>query len=55
MSRLEPPGKLTATQRRQLDDEDELLGAVMEAVPTLAIGTGRVGGAPTPERQLRVA
>jgi hypothetical protein len=40
---VEPLGKLTEKQRRQLDDEVELLGAVMAAVPTLTIGTVRVG------------
>jgi hypothetical protein len=40
---VEPLGKLTQRQRRQLDDEVELLGAVMEAVPALTIGTVRVG------------
>jgi Winged helix DNA-binding domain len=40
---VEPLGKLTERQRCQLDDEVELLGAVMEAVPTLTIGTVRVG------------
>ena len=36
-------GDLTAAQRRQLDEEVELLGAVMEAEPTLTIGTVTVG------------
>jgi hypothetical protein len=31
---VEPLRKLTATQRRQLDDEVELVGAVMEARPS---------------------
>ena len=43
MSRLEPPGKLTATQRRLLDDESSSWVAVMEAVPTLRIGPVTVG------------
>ena len=40
---VEPLGKLTARHRRQLDDEVELLGAVMEANPTLTVGTVTVG------------
>src|SRR5215218_7728521 len=40
---VEPVGELTATQRRQLDDEVELVGAVMEAKPTLTVGTVTVG------------
>jgi Winged helix DNA-binding domain len=40
---VEPLGALTATQRRQLDDEVELVGAVMEAEPTLTVGTVTVG------------
>jgi hypothetical protein len=40
---VEPLGELTATQRRQLEDEVELVGAVMEAEPTLAVGTVTVG------------
>ncbi|HKQ00385.1 MAG TPA: winged helix DNA-binding domain-containing protein [Actinomycetes bacterium] len=40
---VEPLGELTATQRRQLEDEVELVGAVMEARPTLAVGTVTVG------------
>jgi hypothetical protein len=40
---VEPLGELTATQRRQLDDEIELVGAVMEAKPTLTVGTVTVG------------
>ena len=36
---VEPLRDLTATQRRQLDEEVELVGAVMEAVPTLTVGT----------------
>jgi hypothetical protein len=40
---VEPLGELTATQRRQLDDEVELVGAVMEAKPTLTVGTVTVG------------
>jgi hypothetical protein len=39
----EPLRELTATQRRQLDDEAELVGAVMEAKPTLTVGTVTVG------------
>ena len=40
---VEPLRVLTATQRRQLDDEVELVGAVMEATPTLTVGTVPVG------------
>jgi Winged helix DNA-binding domain len=40
---VEPLGGLTATQRRQLEDEVDLVGAVMEATPTLTVGTVRVG------------
>jgi hypothetical protein len=40
---VEPLRELTATQRRQLEDEVELVGAVMEAKPTLAVGTVTVG------------
>jgi hypothetical protein len=40
---VEPLRKLTATQRRQLDDEVELVGAVMEARPMLSIGVVTVG------------
>jgi hypothetical protein len=40
---VEPLGELTATQRRQLEDEVELVGAVMEAKPTLTVGTVTVG------------
>ena len=39
----EPLGELTATQRRQLEDEVDLVGAVMEAKPTLTVGTVTVG------------
>jgi hypothetical protein len=39
----EPLGELTATQRRQLEDEVELVGAVMEAKATLTLGTVTVG------------
>ena len=35
--------ELRPTQRRQLDDEVELIGAVMEADPTLTIGTVTAG------------
>ena len=35
--------ELTPMQRRQLDDEVELVGAVMEAKPTLTVGTVTVG------------
>jgi hypothetical protein len=40
---VEPLGELTATQRRQLEDEVDLVGAVMEAKPTLTVGTVTVG------------
>jgi hypothetical protein len=40
---VEPLGELTATQRRQLEDEVELVGAVMEATATLTLGTVTVG------------
>ena len=40
---VEPLGELTARQRRQLDDEVELVGAVMQAEPTLTVGTVTVG------------
>ncbi|TMC06322.1 MAG: winged helix DNA-binding domain-containing protein [Chloroflexi bacterium] len=40
---VEPLRELTTAQRRQLDDEVELSGAVLEAAPTLTVGTVRVG------------
>jgi hypothetical protein len=40
---VEPLGELTATQRRQLEDEVDLVGAVMEAKATLTVGTVTVG------------
>jgi hypothetical protein len=40
---VEPLRELTATHRRQLDDEAELVGAVMQATPTLTVGTVTVG------------
>jgi hypothetical protein len=40
---VEPLRNLTAAHRRQLDDEVELVGAVMEATPTLTVGTVTVG------------
>ncbi len=40
---VEPFGRLTSTQRRELDDEAQLVGAVMEATPTLRLGPVRVG------------
>ena len=40
---VEPLGELTATQRRQLEEEVELVGAVMEATATLTVGTVTVG------------
>jgi hypothetical protein len=40
---VEPLRELTATHRRQLDDEVELVGAVMEAEATVTVGTVTVG------------
>ena len=40
---VEPLHELTATQRRQLDDEVALVGAVMEAEATLTMGKVEVG------------
>jgi hypothetical protein len=40
---VEPLRELTAPQRRQLDDEAGLVGAVMEATPTLTVGTVTAG------------
>ena len=40
---VEPLRELTARQRRQLDDEAALVGAVMEATATLTVGTVTVG------------
>jgi hypothetical protein len=40
---VEPLDELTATQRRQLEDEVGLVGEVMEAKPTLTVGTVTVG------------
>jgi DNA glycosylase AlkZ-like len=40
---VEPLRELTAPQRRQLDDEVSLVGAVMQATPTLTVGTVTVG------------
>ena len=40
---VEPLRELTAPQRRQLDDEADLVGMVMETTPTLAVGTVTVG------------
>jgi hypothetical protein len=40
---VEPLRELTAPQRRQLDDEVELVGVVLEATPTLSVGTVTVG------------
>jgi len=40
---VEPLRELTATQRRQLDDEVDLVGAVMEASATLTVGAVTVG------------
>jgi Winged helix DNA-binding domain len=40
---VDPLRELTATQRRQLDDEVDLVGTVMEAKPTLTVGTVTIG------------
>ena len=40
---VEPLVELTAPQRRQLDDEVSLAGAVMEAAPTLTVGPVTAG------------
>jgi hypothetical protein len=40
---VEPLGELTATRRRQLEEEVDLVGSVMEAKPTLTVGTVTVG------------
>ena len=40
---VEPLRELTAPQRRRLDDEADLLAAVMEATATLTLGTVTVG------------
>jgi hypothetical protein len=40
---VQPLRELSATHRRELDDEVELVGAVMEAAPTLTVGTVTVG------------
>lgn len=40
---VEPLRDLTAPQRRELDAEVELVGTVMEATPTLTVGTVTVG------------
>jgi hypothetical protein len=40
---VEPLRELTGTQRRQLDDEVELVGEVMQAEPSLMVGTVTVG------------
>jgi hypothetical protein len=40
---VEPLRELTASQRRQLDDEVDLVGAIMEAPATLTVGTVTVG------------
>jgi hypothetical protein len=40
---VEPLRRLTAAQRRELGDEVERVGAVMEAAPTLTVGTVTVG------------
>ena len=40
---VEPLRELTSSQLRQLDDEAGLVGAVMEATPTLTVGAVTVG------------
>jgi hypothetical protein len=40
---VEPLRELTTLQRRQLGDEADLVGAVMEATATLTVGTVTVG------------
>jgi hypothetical protein len=40
---VEPLRELTASQRRQLDDEAALVGAVMDTTATLTVGTVTVG------------
>lgn len=40
---VEPLRELTAPQRRQLDDQISLVGAVMQATATLTVGTVTVG------------
>ena len=40
---VEPLRELTARRRRELDDEVSLVGAVMEATPTLTVGPVTVG------------
>jgi len=40
---VEPLRELTSAQLRQLDDEAGLVGVVMEATPTLAVGRVTVG------------
>jgi hypothetical protein len=40
---VEPLRELTATQGRQLDDEVDLVGVVMDTRPTLTVGTVTVG------------
>jgi hypothetical protein len=40
---VEPLGELTARQRRELDEEAALVGAVMAAAPTLTVGPVTVG------------
>jgi hypothetical protein len=40
---VEPLRELTATHLRQLQEDVELVGAFMEAEPTLTVGTVMVG------------
>jgi hypothetical protein len=41
---VEPLVPLTATRRRELDEQVERVGAILEATPRLTIGTVTVGG-----------
>ena len=41
---VEPLGRLTRTQRAELDEQVERVGQVLEATPSLTIGTIAVGG-----------
>jgi len=41
---VEPFGRLTATRSRALEDQVERVGEILEATPTLTLGTVSVGG-----------
>ena len=41
---VEPFGRLTAARRAELDEQVERVGQVLEATPSLTIGTVAVGG-----------